>query len=219
MNSGLMILGAAITLACCLFDPRSTVHKVAAGNSLGSGVAVASANGQTLILTAQHVVQDGGPYTVAGKAARIIATDKTWDLAALVVDDSMPTARLSNRLPKIGDILTVCGYGSNNYSENTGEIVAFFSPGGNNPNDWIAINAKARSGDSGGPLFYSDGTICAVLFGSDQTGAHGSHCLRIRKFLSEIKGYDKLLKALDREYIIYGRTIQIPIGYLPLSCE
>jgi S1-C subfamily serine protease len=203
MPSGLMILGAAMILAC-LFDPRLTVHRVVAGNSLGSGVSVASANGQTLILTAQHVVQDGGPYTVAGQTARVIATDKTWDLAALVVDDVMPISRLGNRIPRIGDNLTVCGYGSNKYSEIAGQVVKFFSPGGNYPNDFVAITAKARSGDSGGPLFYSDGTVCAVLFGSDNVGAHGSHCLRIRKFLSEIKGYDKLLKALDREYVIYG---------------
>jgi S1-C subfamily serine protease len=180
--------------------PRPTVHRVQAGPFLGSGVSVAAANGQTLVLSANHVVSDGGPYTVAGRAATVIATDKTWDLAALVVCETLQVSQLGNREPQIGDKLTVCGYGSGEYKEATGKVVGFFAPA---TPDWVAISASARSGDSGGPLFYEDGTVGAVLFGSDNTGAHGTHCIRIREFLKSIKGYDELLKALDKDYRIY----------------
>lgn len=180
--------------------PRPTVHRIQAGQFLGSGVSVATANGQTLVLTANHVVKDGGPYTVAGRAATVIGTDKTWDLAALVVDETLPTAQLGNREPLIGDRLTVCGYGSGEYKEATGKVVGFYAPAAPN---WVAIDASARSGDSGGPLFYSDGTVGAVLFGSDKVGAHGTHCIRIREFLKTIKNHEHLIKALDNPYNIW----------------
>ena len=180
--------------------PRETVHRIQAGQFLGSGVSVATAKGQTLVLTAHHVVQDGGPYTVAGRVATVIATDKTWDLAALVVDETLPTARLGNVEPTVGDRLTVCGYGSGEYKEATGKVVGFYAPAAPN---WVAIDASARSGDSGGPLFYQDGTVAAILFGSDKVGAHGTHCMQVREFLSNIKGYEHLIKALDNPYNIW----------------
>jgi S1-C subfamily serine protease len=151
------------------------------------------------VLSANHVIKDGGPYTVAGRPATVIATDKTWDLAALVVQDVLPVSQLGNREPQIGDQLTVCGYGGG-YAEATGKVVGFFAPA---TPDWVAISASARSGDSGGPFFYVDGTIAAILFGSDNTGAHGTHCIRIRSFLKSIKNYDELLKALDNPYNIW----------------
>ena len=187
-----------------LIMPRPTVHRVQVGNSLGSGVSVASVNNQTLILTASHV-NEGEPCTVNGHPAKIIAYDRVWDLAAIVIDEKLPVSRLSNRKPKIGDKLTVCGYGSSVYAENTGKVIQFFSPG-YAPDDFVAIDAKARPGDSGGPLFYDD-TVGAILFGSDNLGAHGAHCIRVRIFLSTIKGYGDLIEAALGEYIIYDESI------------
>lgn len=185
-------------------EPRNTVHRIVAGNSKGSGTSIATANGQTLVITAWHVVRDGGPYTVADLPARVIATDSTWDLAALVVDSTMLSSRLSRHQPKNGDTMTVCGYGSGDYGENTGIVVGWGSPGAGQPADWVIINARARSGDSGGPLFYSDGTVGAVLWGSDSSGAHGTPCVRVRNFLLTITGYDNLVKtALSIDYSIW----------------
>jgi len=185
-------------------NPRATVHRIVAGDSRGSGTAVAASGGQTLVLTAWHVVSDGGPYTVAGKPAKLVATDKIWDLAALVVDDTMVSSRLSRQQPNYGDTLTVCGYGSEAYSENTGVVVGWGSPGPGYPADWVIINARARSGDSGGPFFYDDGTVGAVLWGSDSSGAHGTPCVRVRKFLLTVVGYDNLIKAaLSFDYSIW----------------
>jgi S1-C subfamily serine protease len=199
-DTGMTLLIISALAYLMYSDPRPTVHRIQAGNFLGSGVSVATYDGQTLVLTANHVIKDGGPYTVAGYPAKIIGRDKTWDLAALVIDETLPTAQLGNREPQIGDELTVCGYGYGKYAEATGKVVGFFAPA---TPDWVAIDASARSGDSGGPLFYDDGTVAAILFGSDKTGAHGTHCLRVRAFLNKIKGYDNLLKALDNTYNIW----------------
>lgn len=204
INRLILILGLFMSyILVNLPEPRSTVHRIKVGTSLGSGVSIASIDNRTLVLTAFHVIQDGGPCTINGKPAKIIAHDKIWDLAVIVIDETLPVSKLSNHKPEIGDQLTVCGYGSGIYAENTGKVVQFFSPG-YAPNDFIAIDAIARSGDSGGPLFYSDGEVGAILFGSDNLGAHGAHCIRVRVFLSTITGYEKLInKALGEEYILY----------------
>jgi S1-C subfamily serine protease len=199
-DTGITLLIIGVLTYLIYSNPRPTVHRIQAGGYLGSGISVATTNGRTLILTANHVIQDGGPYTVAGKSATVIATNKTWDLAALVVNETLPVSQLGTKEPQIGDKLTVCGYGYNKYAEATGQVVGFVAPAAL---DWVVIDASARSGDSGGPLFYQDGTVAAILWGSDQTGAHGTHCLRVRKFLATIKGHDDLLKALDITYNIW----------------
>lgn len=184
-------------------NERSTVHRIAVGNSLGSGVAVASSNGQTLILTAWHVVQDGGDCTVSDKPAKVIGMDDVWDIAAIVVDEVLPIAHLSNRQPVIGDSMTVCGFGSGDYLEATGEVVKFYSPMDAPEPDFVAMTTAARPGDSGGPLFYDDGTVGAILFGSDSIGAHGAHCVRVRKFLATLQNYESLVKSIDIDYSIW----------------
>jgi S1-C subfamily serine protease len=199
---------AAIALAAFAYlilaaDARPSVYRVRVGYSLGSGTAIATANGQTLVLTANHVVSDGGACTVGDKPARIIATDKTWDLAAIIVDEILPTSQLSKKSPVIGDNMTCAGYGPGDYKENSGIVVKFGSPVSQPEQDWVIMNAPARPGDSGGPIFYADGSLGAVLWGSDSSGVHGTHCLRVRQFLSTIKDYDALIKAVDNKYVLW----------------
>ena len=174
-------------------------------SSLGSGTCIATTN-QSLIITAWHVVRDGYEFKVNGLPAKVIATNKTWDLAVLVIDQRFSVSQLSDVAPRIGDRLTVCGFGSGDYREVTGTIQHFFSPGGREPNDIVAMDAAARSGDSGGPLFKPDGTLGAVLFGSDSLGAHGSHCLRVRWFIETIRGYDELKREALKpvEHLLYA---------------
>ena len=196
-----------LLLLCILSNPA--VVRVEAvegrGSSLGSGTCIAATD-QSLIITAWHVVRDSrGPYRINKLPATLVATDKTWDLALLVVDSRLPSARLSNTLPKLGESLTVAGFGSGDYREATGIIRQFLSPGGPEPMDIVAMDAAARSGDSGGPLFGSDGTLVAVLFGSDKLGAHGSHCMRVRWFVEKMHGYDALKQLALRDYVLYGR--------------
>jgi hypothetical protein len=69
--------------------------------------------------------------------------------------------------------------------------------------DFVAMTTAARPGDSGGPLFYDDGTVGAILFGSDSIGAHGAHCVRVRKFLATLQNYESLVKSIDIDYSIW----------------
>lgn len=184
-------------------NERATVHRITVGNSLGSGVAIASRDGQTLILTAWHVVQDGGDCTVSGKPAKVVGMDAVWDIAAIVVNEVLPIAHLSNRQPVIGDTMTVCGFGSGDYLESTGQVVKFYSPMDAPEPDFVAMTTVARPGDSGGPLFYMDGSVGAILFGSDSIGAHGAHCVRVRKFLATLQNYESLVKSIDIDYSIW----------------
>jgi S1-C subfamily serine protease len=168
-------------------------QRVRVGDSVGSGVSVACVNGQTLILTANHVVKDGGQCTVDNIPGKVIAQDGTWDLAAIVVSTTkFPIFSLGSHKPKIGESLTLCGFGSSDYKSSIGQVNGFCSPK-TEENGWITISTSGRSGDSGGPMFFSDGSVGAILFGSIGGSAYGTHCLQIRSFLKTIQGYNTLI--------------------------
>jgi S1-C subfamily serine protease len=159
----------------------------------------------SLIITANHVIKDGSEFKVDGKSAKLVGHDAVWDLAALTVRTPYVATTIATKKPLIGDRLTVCGYGSGVYKESTGIVTSYFSPGSGS-NDIIAINIAARSGDSGGPMFNSEGLLAATLFGSDKLGAHGSCCIQIRRFIKTLELEPRLkAQALREPYILYGR--------------
>jgi len=192
-------------------------------SSHGSGTCVGWVDEDGLILTAWHVVKDNkGQVTVdfwnersnlTRLDATVVATNRTWDLAALVVKrsdmDSLPFIEVGKKKPDLGDSLTVAGYGQggrlSSYREATGAVQGFLSPTAITANDLIMIDAKARSGDSGGPMLSETGVLVGVLFGSDGIGAHGAHCERVRWFLREyVKGqYPKLVSKVLDSYVLY----------------
>lgn len=193
----------------------SVVHIEAqerASSSLGSGTCIATNTQHSLIITAWHVVRDATGDTLITSPnldpikVEFTVTDKNWDLALLVAEKgTLPTSRLSNKSPDIGMPLTIAGYGSGSYREATGNVKKFFSPVGNYPADIVAIDVAARPGDSGGPMFYMDQSIAAVLFGSDSLGAHGSHCMRIRWFIQT---------SLNKYPDLQWEALKIPEDYL-----
>jgi S1-C subfamily serine protease len=200
-------------------EPRPSVVRVESydrgSNSLGTGTAIAWINNQGLVITANHVVRDIiGKVTVTFPSGEpilvtIAATDKSWDLAALIFNGSVcPVSKLSNKTPDVGMPLTIAGYGSGTYREATGIVKKFFSPLGNYPADIVAIDVAARSGDSGGGMFYMDGSVAAVLFGSDSLGAYGTHCIRIRQFIkTSLNEYPTLQEEalrIPEDYLLYG---------------
>ena len=199
-----------ILLLCSPVD-RPSVFRVTAfeatTNSLGTGTCIATANHQSLVITANHVIQDGRRFKVGDYSAKVIIQNKIWDLAALVVDETLPVTVIRTTKPTPGMKLTFCGFGSGNYLEGTGEVNSqFFSPGGTQPQDIIAISVQARSGDSGGPILDAEGRLAAVLFGSDsKIGAHGSHCVRVRWFIEQIEGYPLLKQDALHPMILFGR--------------
>ncbi len=175
-------------------------------SSLGTGTCVATAGKQSLVVTAWHVVRDGHSFKVGQYPAKVVATDRTWDLAALVVDELLPVTVIARVRPEVGAKLTYCGFGSGDYLEGTGEVNAMsFAPNtGISEKDIIAISIQARSGDSGGPMLGEDGKLYAVLFGTDaKIGAHGSHCVRVRWFIEKIEGYPLLKRDALNPIILF----------------
>jgi S1-C subfamily serine protease len=184
---------------------RPSVHPVKAGMYGGTGVAVARSGNRTLVITANHVVQGGGEFKVNGVKAYLLGKDEDWDLAALLVEQPLPTSRLSRKRPQIGDTLTVCGYGTGEYKESTGRVVGY-ATANDVDMDWVHLNAPGRSGDSGGPIFYPDGRVGAILWGTDRIGAYGTECMRVRAFIKTLpSGYADLIHAALNDYTIYGK--------------
>ena len=159
----------------------------------GSGTLVATSGQGGIVITNWHVVRDATGEIMARfpdglvANATVIKVDKTWDLAALVIarPNSEPVM-ISSTIPKIGDPLTIAGYGRGTYQQSSGRLIQFCAPGMTEPEDILEITTAARSGDSGGPIFAHDGTLAGVLFGSISGTTNGSHSGRVRGFLYSI---------------------------------
>ena len=87
------------------------------------------------------------------------------------------------KIPEIGDVLTIAGYGTGDYQESKGKVIQFCAPNKNGVGDILELKATARSGDSGGPILSKDGELVGVLFGSINGLTNGSHSGRVLKFL------------------------------------
>lgn len=159
----------------------------------GSGTLVGVSDTNGIVLTNWHVVRDrvgevrvrfpdGSTYV-----ATVVATDQTWDLAALsIARPNIHPVAVSDRVPGIGDPLTVAGYGGGEYRQSSGRMLQYCAPGMTEPEDILEVTTPSRSGDSGGPIFHHDGSLAGVLFGSYGGTTNGSHCVRVRKFLEPI---------------------------------
>lgn len=180
-------------------QPRPVVARVTSdvGNELhsGSGVLVATRGQSGVVLTNWHVVRenrDGITVTWpdgSRSPAKLIARDHVWDLAALAVakPKAEPVA-IAAQAPKIGDRLTIAGYGPKGvYLEQTGEVTQYLSPLRMSERQFIEMKAAARDGDSGGPMFNQAGELAGVLFGQAGGLTCGSCSTRVAAFLSAAK--------------------------------
>ena len=169
------------------------VSQTGASLECGSGVLVRVSGSSALVLTAYHVVRaNRGTLEVAfpcGTAgpARLVAFDQDWDLAALAVPrpDAEP-ATIAAQAPRLGDRLTIAGYGpAGVYRELDGAVVEFGSPTRSHPAQFVDMTGTARQGDSGGPMFTKDGQLAGVLFGQARGRTMGSCSTRLALFLAE----------------------------------
>jgi len=159
--------------------------------SHGTGVLVAAQDQHALVLTNWHVVRDvAGPITVIFPSgfmspARIVKTDKDWDLAALGIwnPNAVPIP-VAKAPPRVGEPLTIAGYGSGQYRAVTGKCNQFLSPGERFPYEMIEVSVEARRGDSGGPILNQQGELAGVLFGASTGTTSGSHSGRVRRFVT-----------------------------------
>lgn len=144
-----------------------------------------------LVITNWHVVKDrGGTVRVlfpdwSVSVAKVVKTDKLWDLAALrITSVLLPPMELGEK-PEKGDFVIVGGYGSGWYKSDSGKILGFYMPSGGAAGDLIQVDARVRNGDSGGPIIKNE-KLVGVLFGNSD-GTYGTHIGRVRKFLKSIK--------------------------------
>ncbi|MBN2025024.1 MAG: trypsin-like peptidase domain-containing protein [Pirellulales bacterium] len=165
------------------------------GATLGSGALVAVNQTHGLVVTNWHVIRDSrGRVDVLfpdgfRSRATVLRADRDWDLAALVIwRPPVAPIPLAQRVPQRGEPLSIAGYGRGSYRLATGRCLRYWSPGGHLPNEVIELSAGARNGDSGGPILNQQGELAGVLFGASWGKTMGSHCMRVRQFLTPVTG-------------------------------
>jgi S1-C subfamily serine protease len=168
---------------------RVFVEEGKEGMSMGTGTLVRP----DLIVTNWHVVKDRNQngvirvlfpdWTVV--TAKVVKTNKKWDLAALKIEPVKIAPMKFGKHPKVGDVVTVGGYGSGWFESNSGKIVDFYKPDAKSPGDIVNVNAMVRNGDSGGPII-SNGKLVGVLFGCSD-GTYGTDVGQVKRFLGGVK--------------------------------
>lgn len=191
---------AVLLLTACgagAATPHPAVCRVAVqerdGEAFGSGTLIDARGEYGLVVTNWHVVREAaGKIEVRFPSgfkseARPLKLDETWDLAALVVwrPPTEPVS-LAPRPPQSGDRLTICGYGGGDYLAQTGRCTDYYSPEIGQPQELVELNVEARQGDSGGPIFNTDGELAGVLFGAAQGSTLGSFGGRVQTFLATL---------------------------------
>ncbi len=188
--------------------PHPAVVRIIAPNgnslSLGSGALVAVNGQHGLVVTNWHVVRDAtGVIQVAfpdgfRSPALVLKTDAQWDLAALAIwRPRVEPIPLASQAPRPGEPLTIAGYGSGVYREVTGRCTQYVAPDVNQPFEMVELSARARQGDSGGPILNARGELAGVLFGASFSETTGSYCGRVRQFLASVAGDFQRLQPVD----------------------
>ena len=162
-----------------------------AGTSLGSGVLVDVNRAQGLVLTNWHVIRDSRSAVLVQfpdgfqSAGTVIRWDEAWDLAAIVIwkPEATPVS-IAAAPPAVGERLTIAGFGRGTYREEAGACTEYLSPGTGYPKEFVELQATARQGDSGGPIFNERRELSGVLFGQNNGRTIGSCSSRVRAFLA-----------------------------------
>lgn len=139
-----------------------------------------------------HVKFEGATYEVAN----ILKFDYNRDVAVLKIDlpnKKVPYLNIATDLPKVNDIIYVCGFksGASEAKVDEGDITSLKQTWG------IASayehNALAEGGDSGGPIVNQRGEVIAIHVGS-YTGATN------RKLAVKIAELDSLKHTTSMDY-------------------
>jgi S1-C subfamily serine protease len=177
--------------------PHPAVARIIApesgSTSMGSGVLVDINQSQGLVLTNWHVVRESRSAVLVQfpdgfqSAGTVVRWDEAWDLAAIVVWKPKATpVTLASAPPQIGDRLTIAGFGRGVYREEAGPCTEYLSPGTGYAKEFVELEARARQGDSGGPIFNEQRELAGVLFGQNDGRTIGSCSTRVRTFLATV---------------------------------
>jgi hypothetical protein len=163
------------------------------GVSFGSGTLVDCRGEFGLIVTNWHVVRDAsGVINVQFPdgfitPAQVVKSDKDWDLAALSIQrPAAAPVPVTGAPPMPGENLTIAGYGGGDYRMQSGRCTQYLAPGVEFPYEMVELDAEARQGDSGGPIFNEKGELAGVLFGSGPGYTSGSYGGRVLRFLATV---------------------------------
>lgn len=177
--------------------PHPAVARIVApessGASMGSGVLVDVNDSQGLVLTNWHVVRESRSAVLVQfpdgfqSAGTVIRQDEAWDLAAIVIwkPNATPIS-VAATPPQPGEALTIGGFGRGVYREQTGRCTEYLSPGTGYPKEFVELEATARQGDSGGPIFNERRELAGVLFGQNEGRTIGSCSTRVKAFLASV---------------------------------
>jgi S1-C subfamily serine protease len=186
-------------VAAAAGGPRPVVCRVLSSEghstSCGSGVLVAASGTNAIVLTAWHVVRSNRDQVSVrwpgggSSPAKVVKSDDAWDLAALLVERPQAApVTIAAQAPRIGDPLTIAGYGqADDYRERTGNVTLYLSPTTSHLKEFVELKAEARKGDSGGPMFNPAGELSGVLWGSDGKVTVGPCSTRLRIFLHGVR--------------------------------
>ena len=159
--------------------------------SYGSGTLVDVDGNEGIIVTCWHLFRER-PSSITVRfadgrqqPARLVGTDETWDLAALVI--AKPSASpipIASEFPQVGDRMSAGGYGPDGRLVwQAGTAQGYARPQQVDRYEWLQLSGAARDGDSGGPVLNERGELAAVLWGTNNRVIRGAYCLRVRKFL------------------------------------
>ena len=181
----------------------TTVIDYGQAEAAGTGVVLTS-NGE--ILTNNHVVGGATKITVTvvstsrSYPATVVGTDAGDDVAVLQLSGAsgLDTAKLSSDQVSVGDEVTAVGNaggtgGTPTAAEGTvtalGQSITAAGEGGSDPEQltgMIQVDADIQAGDSGGPLYASDGKVVGIdtAASSGQTAATAGFAIPIEKAVS-----------------------------------
>ncbi|MBD2019282.1 trypsin-like peptidase domain-containing protein [Leptolyngbya sp. FACHB-36] len=142
--------------------PISSVVKIYSGGEIGSGVVVTP----NRIATAAHVLKDLGQINIqAGDQSftgRVIATDRSTDLAIVEVQRTLAPARLTKVQPTVGEQVTAIGNPRNQgIQATTGKLTSASIMSG------VTHSAPIFPGSSGGGLFNDRGELIGINIRAD----------------------------------------------------
>jgi trypsin-like peptidase len=164
----------------------------------GTGTFVARDANRGLVLTAAHVVEQGGgqiwvDFGPGRLPAALLGHDAPLDLAALVVErppadvQPIPVAG-ENEWPRAGDTVEVVGYGGGKFRHFAANVRGYTAKELRNDSQ-LVVAFQPISGDSGGPILYKQ-KVAAILWGGPCDGpqqqayeTHATCCIYINRFL------------------------------------
>jgi hypothetical protein len=161
------------------------------GTSYGSGSLIDVTANAGLVITNNHVVKDGNgqcevDFPNGGRyQGKVLAADAQFDVAAIVIaaPAGIRPLAIAEALPQRGEQLAIAGYGPDGqYRQASGALQGFVSED-RSPAEFLDIQVGARHGDSGGPIFNSQGQLAGMLNVSNDSITCGPCCQRIRTLL------------------------------------